>query len=892
MLAWAFDDTEPSLWQPRLGPMPPSLSSALRDPSIQKCAWNFDFEKDITEFKLGIQTKLEEWYDPSVLCAYMSLPIGLDRAGKALETDDKKIHITGDDRPVKLFSQPSKSTKKMLKNGAEPLYFKDWDSHPEKWAEFCAYCIQDVVSERAVHYAAVGLNSPMTPGEKEAWLLDQRMNDAGVWIDQAYVKNAMAMAVAESDAILWELAQQTGLENPNSRNQLLEWLTERGYPFDSLDMAHVEEALALPFLKPLPRKILQLKQKLGGSAYKKLQSITDRVGPDGRLRDQFVYHGAHTGRWSGRGVQLQNLYKSDPSVSKFLDVYTRAIRNGKKIYSKNSPMELVASTIRSAFAAPPGSKLVVGDLAQIESRVLAALAQCQQMIDAYSHGHDLYCEFMTWLLKRPITKKDPERAQGKVVILGCFEENTLVLTDSGWKRILDVEKADLVFDGLNFVAHGGVIAQGKKEVIPVCGVGVTPDHRFLSKGWVEACQLQKSIQLEQQASSLGIGSFLSIDSTRFPLDTCASAKGVTNASLLTKLTWKKGELGHAYPVLTDGFGKNKTGYTSDGHTSPEKSSTDLQTDTTPSSLALDRLSEDTVGSDTLVEELRTDSRVSMTSSGTSRLSTDMNLLAWRLTESIMTDTTNEETSSSLPDEKISKTEVDTFDILNAGTNSRFMILTTSGPMIVHNCGFGMGVEKFIGYAATFGITLNEQQAGEAVYGFREKYKEIPEFWEALNAAAIKAVKLNICVYVNGLVVDGRDERVLKIKLPSGRAIHYHKPCVTKEAPPWGGPARDQVSYTSYDSKGAQIKRLYGGLLTENVVQAIARDLLLAGMIEAEKRGFKIIMTIHDEIAGEVPKDSSLGLEDLLGAMVKVPEWGEGMGFVLAAEGWEGDYYRK
>lgn len=626
MLAWAFDDAEPSLWQPRLGPMHPSLSSALRDPSIQKCAWNFNFEKDITEFKIGIQTNLEEWYDPSVLCAYMSLPIGLDRAGKALETDDRKIHITGDDRPVKLFSQPSKSTKKMLKNGAEPLYFKDWDSHPEKWAEFCTYCLQDVVSERAVHYAAVGLNSPMTDGEKEAWLLDQRMNDAGVWIDQAYVKNAMAMAVAESDAILWELAQHTGLENPNSRNQLLEWLKERGYPFDSLDMAHVEDALALPFLKPLPRKILQLKQKLGGSAYKKLQSITDRVGPDGRLRDQFVYHGAHTGRWSGRGVQLQNLYKSDPSVSKFLDVYTRAIRNGKKIYSKNSPMELVASTIRSAFAASPGNKLVVGDLAQIESRVLAALAQCQQMIDAYKHGHDLYCEFMTWLLKRPITKKDPERAQGKVVILGC--------------------------------------------------------------------------------------------------------------------------------------------------------------------------------------------------------------------------------------------------------------------------GFGMGVEKFIDYAAPFGITLNEQQAGEAVYGFREKYKEIPEFWEAINAAVIKAVKLNICVYLNGLIVDGRDERVLKIKLPSGRAIHYHKPYVTKEAPPWGGPARDQVSYTSYDSKGAQIKRLYGGLLTENVVQAIARDLLLAGMIEAEKRGFKIIMTIHDEIAGEVPKDSSLGLEDLLGAMVKVPEWGEGMGFVLAAEGWEGDYYRK
>ena len=935
MLAYAFDDGEVNIWLPVLGePMPQAVHEAMVDPNVQKLAWNYGFERGVFAHKLGYQTKRSEWFDPSVLAGYMSLPIGLDRASKALALNEaeKKIKTLGDDRLTKVFSQQTKRKKNELKKNPSlaPLFYRDWNTDPEKWQDFIDYCKNDVRAERAVWYAEVGMNCPMPYEEIQVWLLDQRMNDTGVYIDLTFVKNAADYAAVEVAGIITELKELTGLENPNSTtHQLKPWLKERGYPFDSCAKEYIEEAVkeAKRFkIQPLALEVLKLKQKLGGSAYSKLETILDRVSQDGRLRNQFLYHGAHTGRWSGRGVQLQNLFKPNDRVNMLLDEITQAIRSNtldlakimadynvkaeawntahptekpKSIFGVQpnnlkpiTMMEAICGTIRSAFCAPPGSKLVMCDLSQIESRVLAVLAGCTSMMDAYKAGADLYLDFMAWLLDKPLNKKEHknERQRGKVVILGCFEENTLVLTDSGWKRILDVEKTDLVFDGLNFVAHGGVIAQGKKEVLPVCGVGVTPDHKFLSKGWVNACRLQKSIQLEQQASSLGIGSFLSIDSTRFPLDTCASAKGVTNASLLTKLTWKKGELGHAYPVLTDGFGKNKTGYTSDGHTSPEKSSTDLQTDTTPSSLALDRLSEDAVGSDTLVEELRTDSRVSMTSSGTSRLSTDMNLLAWRLTESIMTDTTNEETSGSLPDEKISKTEVDTFDILNAGPNSRFMILTTSGPMIVHNCGFGMGVDKFIEYAATFGVELTEKEAKDAVYGFREKYKEIPAFWKALDSAVKKALNLRNCVYVNGgIVVDGRNETMLKIKLPNGRCLHYYKARIEAEQTDYG--VRDSVVYESWDAKGRQIKRLYGGLICENIVQAVARDVMVNGMYEAEKLGFVIVMTIHDELVCEVAVESGLSKGDLEKAMVKKPEWADEMDF-LAAEGDENGYYRK
>ena len=103
---------------------------------------------------------------------------------------------------------------------------------------------------------------------------------------------------------------------------------------------------------------------------------------------------------------------------------------------------------------------------------------------------------------------------------------------------------------------------------------------------------------------------------------------------------------------------------------------------------------------------------------------------------------------------------------------------------------------------------------------------------------------------------------------------------------------ETVSYTAFDAKGSQEKDLYGGLLTENVVQAVARDILLNGMLEAEKMGFRITMTVHDEIVAEVLIDSPLGENDLLQCMIKIPDWAEGMGFILDAECWSGPYYKK
>src|ERR1700735_1053644 len=134
MLAWAFDDGDVSIWLPVLGePMPAALHEGMTDPECQKFAWNYRFERGIFTHKLGYETKRGEWFDPAVLAGYLSLPIGLDRASRALQIDEtaKKIVTKGDDRLTKIFSQLSKTKKTLMKK--DPMlpefYYKDWTTN-------------------------------------------------------------------------------------------------------------------------------------------------------------------------------------------------------------------------------------------------------------------------------------------------------------------------------------------------------------------------------------------------------------------------------------------------------------------------------------------------------------------------------------------------------------------------------------------------------------------------------------------------------------------------------------------------------------------------------------------------------------------------------------------
>src|SRR5208282_1777986 len=310
---------------------------------------------------------------------------------------------------------------------------------------------------------------------------------------------------------------------------------------------------------------------------------------------------------SGRGVQLQNLFKPSKDVSTLRERIVNAIRNNtldvagliteynaevlafnatntdpkkeRKPIKSMTLMAAVAGTIRASFSATPGYKLSVSDLAQIESRVLAALAGCQTMINAYAKGLDLYKDIMSFLLNKPYADiTSAERANGKVIILGCFGAKTPVLTRRGWIPMTEVESTDYVFDGVDWVTHDGVVPQGQKNVILLNGIEVTPDHKFETEKdvWKEAWHLKENTKYNQQALDLAIGSLSNTSPTPATQSICVDALDVMKNIELISTLCMGGKPHPASPVQTLDLGKKQMGCTYASNSSPEMQLTDWQ----------------------------------------------------------------------------------------------------------------------------------------------------------------------------------------------------------------------------------------------------------------------------------------------------------------------------
>jgi DNA polymerase len=145
--------------------------------------------------------------------------------------------------------------------------------------------------------------------------------------------------------------------------------------------------------------------------------------------------------------------------------------------------------------------------------------------------------------------------------------------------------------------------------------------------------------------------------------------------------------------------------------------------------------------------------------------------------------------------------------------------------------------------------------------------------------------------------------MMRVKLPSGRVLHYLYPRIEEVTREFKKTLADgtvivekkKVPALSYEGVNQLTKKwgrtfTHGGKLTENLVQAIARDVLAAGMIRATKMGFKIVLHVHDEIVAEVPDNSRLTIEDLCEAMASPMTWAPDL--PLAAEGAVSVIYKK
>jgi len=215
---------------------------------------------------------------------------------------------------------------------------------------------------------------------------------------------------------------------------------------------------------------------------------------------------------------------------------------------------------------------------------------------------------------------------------------------------------------------------------------------------------------------------------------------------------------------------------------------------------------------------------------------------------------------------------------------------TIGKSAVLGCGFGLGREKF---ATQFDATPDI--ADRAVTAYRETYPEIVDFWAHLNRAALNAVGTPKTTYQVGRLQFRREGAFLWIRLPSKRLLAYHMPAIIQRPMPWDkSDIRPAVEYSGFNSYTHQWERLamYGGLIAENVTQAIARDVMMAGALRTEAAGFATVLKVHDEVLAEAHESLRVqgGVKVFNDLLEVAPAWADGL--PIAAESWCSTRYKK
>jgi len=207
-----------------------------------------------------------------------------------------------------------------------------------------------------------------------------------------------------------------------------------------------------------------------------------------------------------------------------------------------------------------------------------------------------------------------------------------------------------------------------------------------------------------------------------------------------------------------------------------------------------------------------------------------------------------------------------------------------GKPIVLGCGFQMGSARLQESAATYGVVFSDEECQKYIKLYRETYPEIANLWGRMETFAKTAVRDRRSGKAYGLTFNGTNKKIFSITLPSGRALHYHSPRLVKDN--YGL----KLAYDGIETKGWSIRTTHGGKIVENIVQAISRDILLAGMVNAYRKGFKIVGHVHDELIPEVPNGSSLTLEDLRQCMLAPLDWAPDL--QIDAAGYVSTFYKK
>jgi DNA polymerase len=489
-----------------------------------------------------------------------------------------------------------------------------------------------------------------------------------------------------------------------------------------------------------------------------------------------------------------------------------------------------------------------------------------------------------------------ERFVGKTTILGCIAAGTRVLCETGWKPIETVTTADRLWDGENWVCHQGLLEKGLKETVNLCGSWLTPDHKILC-----GTQWKETQSVVQDGSTLSQA--LVTGAAKLPLEAlsgeCGEALRLLSLNAIaddpsiqsTDTTLKTLGLLAAQSVLSKQQAKNAIG----SMLKPCQMIPIGQDYSTDFLL----LSHGAITQETLAIKTTGVGAYGFTTSG-EKTEPSFSLMyrhlkggitrAWKWIASTTTKGTSQTTYGSQPEARTrvtdetsgaSKKKLMTYDLAYAGPNNRFTIWTDSGPVIAHNCGYGMGALKFKAQLKNFGVELEQEECDRIIKVYRETYPEIPRLWREAGRALNTIMKDQTGSFGRPdiLEVEGNNG----IRLPNGLYIKY--PELRKETDEEG---KSELLYKTRKGRALMDTRIYGGKVIENVCQALARIVIGEQLLRVAQK-YKVVMTVHDAIGCIVPEDEVEEGMRLVEKVMKIrPKWAPDL--PLDCEGGYGDSY--
>ena len=394
--------------------IPKEVLAALEDDSVIKWAFNAAFERVCLSRYLGYPTgeylDPESWHCSMVWAATMGLPLSLEGVGAVLGLEKQKL--TEGKELIKYFCQPCLPTKA---NGQRtrnrPFHALD------KWELFKRYNARDVEAEMGIQQKLSKF--PVPPQVWEEYDIDQEINDRGVRIDMELVEQAIQMDARSRQELTDAMKRMTALENPNSVQQMKQWLSDNGMETDSLGKKVVAELLKTA--PPELAEVLTLRQQLAKSSVRKYQAMEKTVCSDNRARGMFMFYGANrTGRFSGRNIQLQNLPQNHlPDLAEARALVRSGDFDAVELLYEDVP-DTLSQLIRTAFIPRDGAQFLVADFSAIEARVIAWFAGETWRQEVFAKGGDIYCASASQMFKVPVEKHGINghlRQKGKIAEL-------------------------------------------------------------------------------------------------------------------------------------------------------------------------------------------------------------------------------------------------------------------------------------------------------------------------------------------------------------------------------------------------------------------------------------------------------------------------------------------